>query len=41
MPSDRSFQPSLFDNPPDEFRLLPLDQYDVIAVGYSGGTETA
>ena len=30
----RPAQPTLFDNPPVEpaFKLLPLDQYDVIAV---------
>jgi 3'-phosphoadenosine 5'-phosphosulfate sulfotransferase (PAPS reductase)/FAD synthetase len=42
MPGDRSFQPSLFENPPDESgpKLLPLDQYDVIAVSYSGGKDS-
>jgi 3'-phosphoadenosine 5'-phosphosulfate sulfotransferase (PAPS reductase)/FAD synthetase len=38
----RPVQPTLFDNPPDEpeFKLLPLDQYDVIAVSYSGGKDS-
>ena len=31
----------LFDEPPAEpFKLLPLDEYDVIAVGYSGGKDS-
>ena len=35
-------QPSLFDNSPVDvpLRLLPLDQYDVIVVGYSGGKDS-
>lgn len=36
-------QPTLFDaaSPPAEpFALLPLDQYDIIAVGYSGGKDS-
>jgi 3'-phosphoadenosine 5'-phosphosulfate sulfotransferase (PAPS reductase)/FAD synthetase len=47
MPNDdrrpTPFQPTLFDNPPAEpepVKLLPLDQYDVIAVGYSGGKDS-
>jgi 3'-phosphoadenosine 5'-phosphosulfate sulfotransferase (PAPS reductase)/FAD synthetase len=38
-----SSQPTLFDNspvPPDPVQLLPLDQYDVIAVCYSGGKDS-
>lgn len=34
-------QKSLFDDEPtDEFKLLPLDQYDIIAVSYSGGKDS-
>jgi 3'-phosphoadenosine 5'-phosphosulfate sulfotransferase (PAPS reductase)/FAD synthetase len=35
-------QPTLFDNPSldEPFKLLPLDQYDVIAVCYSGGKDS-
>lgn len=38
----RPVQPSLFDNPPldEPTQLLPLDQYDVIAVAYSGGKDS-
>ena len=38
----RPVQPTLFDNPPldEPFKLLPLDQYDVIAVCYSGGKDS-
>ena len=37
----RPVQPSLFENQPDESaQLLPLDQYDVIAVCYSGGKDS-
>src|SRR4051794_30693557 len=30
----------LFDEPGDGFHLLPLDQYDIIAVSYSGGKDS-
>jgi 3'-phosphoadenosine 5'-phosphosulfate sulfotransferase (PAPS reductase)/FAD synthetase len=34
-------QGTLFDEPPEDgFRLLPLDQYDIIAVSYSGGKDS-
>lgn len=33
-------QPTLFENPPSEFQLLPLEQYDIIAVSYSGGKDS-
>jgi 3'-phosphoadenosine 5'-phosphosulfate sulfotransferase (PAPS reductase)/FAD synthetase len=37
----RPVQPALFDIGPEEpFHLLPLDQYDVIAVSYSGGKDS-
>lgn len=38
----RPIQPTLFDNPTldEPFKLLPLDQYDVIAVCYSGGKDS-
>lgn len=39
----RPMQGTLFDvspDKPDAHQLLPLDQYDVIAVGYSGGKDS-
>jgi 3'-phosphoadenosine 5'-phosphosulfate sulfotransferase (PAPS reductase)/FAD synthetase len=42
MQNDKLRQGTLFDNPPVEepLQLLPLDQYDVIAVCYSGGKDS-
>jgi 3'-phosphoadenosine 5'-phosphosulfate sulfotransferase (PAPS reductase)/FAD synthetase len=42
MQNDHLKQGTLFDNPPvaEPFKLLPLDQYDVIAVCYSGGKDS-
>lgn len=36
----RPVQGTLFDTSPDSHQILPLDQYDVIAVGYSGGKDS-
>jgi 3'-phosphoadenosine 5'-phosphosulfate sulfotransferase (PAPS reductase)/FAD synthetase len=42
MQNDKLTQGTLFDNPPvdEPLQLLPLDQYDVIAVCYSGGKDS-
>lgn len=42
MQNDKLTQGTLFENPPidEPLQLLPLDQYDVIALGYSGGKDS-
>ncbi len=40
MPHEIKRQGTLFDVSPESHQLLPLDRYDIVAVGYSGGKDS-